>query len=72
MPSQLHKDALYILARLVEDYPGLIDLESDIDCADLVNSLIDQLANCCEYMIVGRNEREDLVVTSNGRTYEVY
>ena len=36
-------DALWLWKRLVEDFPGLLDGETDIDCPDLVSEITHQL-----------------------------
>lgn len=37
------EDALYTVTRLVAEFPGLIDGETDIDASDVVDALMDHL-----------------------------
>lgn len=39
MNTKVNADAFNVLLRIVEQFPGLLDLEEPIDGADLINAM---------------------------------
>jgi len=43
MKDQKSKDAIYLIDRMLEEFPGLVDFDSDVDGAELVDFITQQI-----------------------------